>query len=288
MRRSGPSLRGPVACAAMNEIAEPARSFLTLHQRDLPLLLPNPWDVGSAKLLATLGFEALATTSSGYAATLGRLDGSVTRDEALAHCETIVGATDLPVTADLENGFADDPAGVAQTVRLALNAGLAGCSIEDFTGRGADPIYPLEAAAERVAAAAEAARAGPRQLVLTARSENYLRGRPDLADTIARLQAYQEAGADVLYAPGMRSAEDIRSLVASVDRPVNVLAVPGVPPVSELAAIGVRRVSVGGGFAFVALGATIAAARELLDEGTYTFWGTAREGATGARSAFGA
>jgi 2-methylisocitrate lyase-like PEP mutase family enzyme len=271
----------------VSELSEPAGAFLALHQGERPLLLPNPWDVGSAKLLASLGFQALATTSSGYAATLGRLDGSVTRDEALAHAETIVGATGLPVNADLENGFADDPEGVAQTVRLAVGAGLAGCSVEDFTGRGDDPIYPLELAAERVAAAAEAAHAGPGQLVLTARSENYLHGRRDLADTVARLQAYQEAGADVLYAPALRSADDIRSVVESLDRPVNVLAIPGVPTVDELAAIGVRRVSVGGGFAFVALGATVAAARELLDQGTYGFWETAGPGAQAARAAFG-
>src|SRR3954447_18226447 len=192
----------------MTELAE---RFRPLHHGDGPLLLPNPWDVGSAKVLASLGFQALATTSSGHAATLGRLDGSVTRDEALAHGAEIVGATELPVNADLENGFADDPAGVGETVRLAVDAGLAGCSIEDFSGDGDDPIYPLEAAAERVAAAAEAASGGA-GLVLTARSENYLHGRPDLDDTIARLQAFQEAGADVLYAPGLRSIEDIRTL----------------------------------------------------------------------------
>src|SRR3954471_19364289 len=167
--------------------------FRALHDGDSPLLLPNPWDAGSAKLLASLGFEALATTSSGFAATLGRLDGSVTRDEAIAHGAAIVKATDLPVNADLENGFADDPAGVGETVRLAVEAGLAGCSIEDFSGRDAEPIYPLEQAAERVAAAAEAA--GGR-IIVTARSENYLHGRRDLDDTIARLQAFEQAGAD--------------------------------------------------------------------------------------------
>jgi 2-methylisocitrate lyase-like PEP mutase family enzyme len=261
-----------------------AERFRALHDGDTPLLLPNPWDVGSAKLLASLGFQALATTSSGYAATLGRLDGSVTRDEAIAHSAEIVAATELPVNADLENGFADDPAEVGETVRLALGAGLAGCSIEDFTGRPDDPIYPLELAAERVAAAAEAA---GRQLVLTARSENYLHGWPDLDDTIARLVAFQEAGADVLYAPGLRSIEDIRAVVAAVDRPVNVLALPVAPPVPELAAAGVSRVSVGGGFAFAALGALVAAGRELLDQGTYGFWENAGPGAKAARAAFG-
>src|SRR3954452_23388451 len=195
-------------------MTEQAERFRALHHADAPLLLPNPWDVGSAKLLASLGFQALATTRSGFAATLGRLDGSVTRDEALAHGAEIVGATELPVNADLENGFADDPPGVGETVQLAIDAGLAGCSIEDFTGREDDPFYPLELAAERVAAAAEAA--GGR-LVLTARSENFVPGRQHLADTVARLQAFQEAGADVLYAPGLRSLDDIRSLVESVD-----------------------------------------------------------------------
>src|SRR5215210_1655517 len=161
----------------MDAQADLARHFLDLHRGERPLLIPNPWDQGSAKLLASLGYQALATTSSGHAATVGRLDGTVTREEAIAHAATIVGATGLPVSADLENGFADEPDGVAQTVRLALDAGLAGCSIEDFTGRDDDPIYPLELAAERVAAAAEAAHGGPASLVLTARSENYLRGR---------------------------------------------------------------------------------------------------------------
>jgi 2-methylisocitrate lyase-like PEP mutase family enzyme len=192
----------------------------------------------------------------------------------------------LPVSADLERAFADEPSGVAATVRLALEAGLAGCSVEDFSGREDAPIYDPGLAAERVAAAAEAAHAGPVHLVLTARAENWLHGRPDLADTIARLQAYQEAGADVLYAPGLERLEDIRQLVASVDRPVNVLALPGAPTVPELAAAGVSRVSVGGAFAFAALGAVVEAARELREEGTYRFWEQARAGARAARAAF--
>jgi 2-methylisocitrate lyase-like PEP mutase family enzyme len=261
-----------------------SRHFLELHHEAAPLLLPNPWDIGSAKLLESLGFRALATTSSGFAATLGRLDGSVTRDEALAHSAEIAGATPLPVNGDLENGFADEPEGVAQTVRLAIDAGLAGCSIEDFTGREDDPIYSLEAAVERVAAAAEAA---GDELVLTARSENYLHGRKDLDDTIARLQAYSEAGAHVLYAPGLRAAEDIRAVVEAVDKPVNVLALPGAPSVSEMGELGVSRVSVGGAFAFAAAGALVAAGRELLDQGTYSFWETAKPGAQAAREAFG-
>jgi 2-methylisocitrate lyase-like PEP mutase family enzyme len=258
--------------------------FRALHDQSQPLLLPNPWDAGSAKLLESLGFQALATTSSGFAATLGRLDGTVTRDEAIAHSALIVDATSLPVSADLENGFADDPDGVAQTIRLAVDAGLAGCSVEDYSGREDDPIYEAAAAAERIAAAAEAA-AG--EIVITARSENYLHGRKDLADTIARLQSFQEAGADVLYAPGLTSLDEIRSLVESVDRPVNVLARPGVPAVAELAQAGVSRVSVGGGFAFVGLGAVVDAARELLDEGTYGFWETGATGAKAAYKAFG-
>src|SRR3954451_17398285 len=175
--------------------------------------MPNPWDLGSAKLLESLGFEALATTSSGFAATLGRADGRVTRDEALAHAAELAAATELPVSADLENCFADDPAGVAETIRLAVDAGLAGASVEDYSGRDDDPIYPAGLATERVAAAAEAAHAGPVRLVLTGGAENHVHGRDDLADTIARLQAYQEAGADVLFAPGLKRAEDIRAVV---------------------------------------------------------------------------
>src|SRR5580658_910927 len=256
---------------AMTTQAEQARRFLTLHRPGQPLLLPNPWDCGSARLLAWSGFEALATTSSGYAATLGRDDGLVTRDEALGHAAAIVAATDLPVSADLENCFADSPAGVAETVALAIGTGLAGCSVEDFTGREDDPIYDLKLAADRVAAAAEAAHSGPVHFVLTARAENYLHGRADLADTIARLQAYQQAGADVLYAPGLRRLEDIRQVIREVDRPVNVLALDGVPAVAELAEAGVSRISVGGSFAFAALGALVGAATELREQGTYGF-----------------
>jgi len=270
----------------MTDQLEKARRFLALHRGGEPLLLPNPWDRGSAVLLASMGFHALATTSSGFAATLGRADGRVTRDEAVEHAAWIVQATDLPVTADLEHGFADDPAGVAETVGLATAAGLAGCSVEDFTGDPDDPIYDAGLAAARVEAAAEAAHRGPVHLVLTARAENYLHDRPDLADTIARLQAYQEAGADVLYAPGLTDLEDIRRVVSSLDRPVNVLARPGVPAVAELASVGVARISVGGGFAFAALGALLEAAAELRDAGTYTYWERAATGAKGAASAF--
>jgi 2-methylisocitrate lyase-like PEP mutase family enzyme len=250
--------------------ADPA-AFLELHRPGQPLLLPNPWDVGSARVLASLGFAALATTSSGFAATLGRLDGSVTRDEAIAHAAEIAAATPLPVSADLENGFADDPQGVADTVAAAIGAGLAGCSVEDFTGRADDPIYDLGYAVARVEAAVEAAHAGPERLVLTARAENYLHGRSDLADTIARLQRYAEAGADVLYAPGLTEASDIRDLISAVDRPVNVLALAAAPPVAELAQLGVARISVGGSFAFAALGALVEAVQELQTAGTYGY-----------------
>jgi 2-methylisocitrate lyase-like PEP mutase family enzyme len=267
--------------------AERAAKFLELHTGGAPLLLPNPWDIGSARLFASMGFDALATTSSGHAATLGRLDGGVTRDEAIEHAAMLVAATELPLSADLENGFGADAAGVAQTLQMALAVGLAGGSVEDSSGNEDAPIFEMAEAVERVAAAAEVAHGGEIHLVLTARCENHLHGRDDLADTIARLQAYQEAGADVLYAPGLRSLEDIRSLVAAVDRPVNVLALPGVPPVAELAAVGVSRISVGGGFAFAGLGAVIEAARELRDDGTYAYWERTSIGSKGARKAFG-
>lgn len=257
-----------------------------MHDRDRPFLIPNPWDAGSAKVLAALGFEALATTSGGFAATLGRRDGTVTRDEAIEHARSIVAVTDLPVSADLEHGFADEPDGVAETIRLAVGAGLAGCSIEDSTGRQGDPIYDAALAAERVSAAAEMAHGGPARLVLTARAENYLHGRRDLADTIARLQRFEEAGADVLYAPGVTDLGEIRSLVASVSLPVNVLALPDAPSVGDLADAGVRRISVGSAFAWVALGALVEAATELRDEGTYGFWARARTGSRVAGPSF--
>lgn len=267
--------------------ARRAERFLALHVPGRPLLLPNPWDVGSARLLESLGFQALATTSSGFAATLGRLDGSVTRDEALAHGAAIVAATDLPVSADLENGFGDSPDSVAETAAGAVAAGLAGFSIEDFSADADDPIYEQSRAAERVVAAAEIAHRGPAHVVLTARSENHIRGHDDLGDTIARLLAFQAAGADVLYAPGLATADQIRAVVSAVDRPVNVLARPGLPTIAELAALGVSRVSVGGAFAFAAIAAVVDAARELREEGTYGFIGPAVEGGKAARAAFG-
>jgi 2-methylisocitrate lyase-like PEP mutase family enzyme len=270
----------------MSSQAERAERFLSLHKGERLLLLPNPWDLGSAKLFESIGFEALATTSAGFAMTVGRLDGSVSRDEAIAHAESIATATALPVSADLENCFADDPAGVAETLRLAGEAGLAGASIEDYTRDSGSPIYEIGLAAERVAAAANAAHAGDARLVLTARAENHLYGAGDLADTIARLQAYREAGADVLYAPGLHHIDEIRELVSAVDAPVNVLAWPGGPSVPELQEAGVSRVSVGSAFAYAALGAASEAARELLNDGTYEFWKQGTVGAQAAKAAF--
>jgi 2-methylisocitrate lyase-like PEP mutase family enzyme len=269
----------------MTTHADRAARFLQLHREERPLLLANAWDVGSAKLLTALGYQALATTSSGYAASLGRLDYGVTREESLAHAAALVGATEVPVSADLEECFAVDTAGVAATVHGALDAGLAGCSIEDWDPRE-QRLYDVGAAAERVAAAAASAHAGDVHLVLTARAENYLRGNPELNDTIARLQAYQEAGADVLYAPGLDRPEELRELLAAVQVPVNVLARRGTPPVAELAAMGVKRISVGGGFAFAAYGAALRAASELMTDGTYSFAELSVAGAKAAQTAF--
>jgi 2-methylisocitrate lyase-like PEP mutase family enzyme len=243
--------------------------FRDLHVPGRPLLMPNPWDVGSARVLASLGFRALATTSAGFAGTLGRPDGAVTRDEALAHAADLVAAVDVPVSADLENCFADDPAGVAATAAGAAAAGLAGFSIEDWSGRA---VYDIGQAAERVAAACDAG------LVVTARAENHLHGNQDLDDTIRRLQAYQQAGADVLYAPGLSRVEDVRAVVSAVDRPVNVLVWPGLPDVAGLAGAGVARISDGGAFALAATGALARAGRELLEQGTYGFLDLAIEG----------
>jgi 2-methylisocitrate lyase-like PEP mutase family enzyme len=270
----------------MSTQAQAAERFLALHRPGEPLLMPNPWDAGSARLLASLGFEALATTSGGHAMTLGRRDGGVTRAEALAHAAEIVAATALPVSADLEDGFGEAPETVGETVALARSVGLAGCSIEDYGGEGERRVYAPGLAVERVAAAVEAARAGPGGFVLTARAENHLRGIDDLDDTIARLRAFEQAGADVLYAPGLRSIEQIRAVVEALERPVNVLMFPGSPPVSELAAAGVARVSVGAAFAFAALAAVVDAARELRDDGTAGYLERTALGARAAREAF--
>ena len=235
--------------------------------------MPNPWDAGSAKLLAGLGFEALATTSAGFAFSLGLRDGAAGRELILENAAAIVNATDLPVSADLENCFADEPTGVADTIRAAVAIGLAGGSVEDTTGRREDPIYPLELAVERVAAAADEARSAPTGFVLTARAENYLHGRPDLADTILRLQRFQEAGADVLYAPALPSLEAVIEVVRSVDRPVNVLLGPArsSPTFAQLEAAGVKRVSSGSALSRAALASFLAGARELRASATFSF-----------------
>jgi len=272
--------------AEVSDQREKAARFLALHRGERPLLLANAWDAGSAAILASLGFEALATTSSGHAATLGRLDGSVTRGEALAHAAAIVAATPLPVSADLEHCFPDEAGGVGETIRLAVAAGLAGASIEDYSGDDAEGIYPLELARERVAAAAAVAHAGPVHLVLTARAENHIRGRDDLDDTIVRLRAYEAAGADVLYAPGLTGLAEIRRVLDAVARPLNVLVRPGLAPIAALTQAGVARVSVGGAFAYAALAGLVAAAVELRDAGTYGFLEQAAAGSARAREAF--
>src|SRR5580704_7582407 len=251
--------------------AEKGRAFRALHERDHAFIIPNPWDAGSARILAYLGFEALASTSMGYAFSIGMRDNTVGREGILEHIAVLASATDLPVNADLENGFGDDPAIAAETIRLAAAAGVVGGSIEDATGREEGPIYCFEHAVARVEAAVEAAHALPFPFTLTGRAENYLHGNPDLKDTIKRLQAYQEAGADVLYAPGLRSKEDIAEVVRSVDRPVNALmGLQGVVLTqAELSEIGVKRISVGSALARAAMGAFLRAAKEMRDKGTF-------------------
>jgi 2-methylisocitrate lyase-like PEP mutase family enzyme len=252
---------------------EKALAFRALHERDSAFIIPNPWDIGTASLLAHLGFEALATTSAGYAFSVGQRDNTIGRDQMMAHVAEIVSATELPVSADLENGFGDDPNTVAETIRLAAAAGLVGASIEDATTRPSDPIYDHALAVERVRAAAVVARALPFPFMLTARAENYLVGRPDLDDTIKRLQAYQAAGADVLYAPGLRTKEDIAAVVSSVERPVNVImGLQGAHlSLAELSELGVKRVSVGSALSRAALGAFLRAAEEMRAHGTFRF-----------------
>ena len=261
----------------MRTQAEKGRVFRELHDRERAFIIPNPWDVGTARLLAHLGFEALATTSAGFAFSQGKLDNAVGRDRMIEHVAALAAATDLPVSADLENGFGDSPEVVAETFRLAAEAGVAGASIEDATGRPEDPIYHLEAAAERVRAAVEVARSLPFPFVVTARAENFLVGRRDLADTIHRLQAYREAGADVLFAPGLATREEIGAVVREVDAPVNVLmGLQGSAlSLAELEDLGVRRVSVGSTLSRAALGAFLRAAREMREHGTFSFSGEA-------------
>jgi 2-methylisocitrate lyase-like PEP mutase family enzyme len=250
-------------------------AFAALHDGPRAFVIPNPWDAGTARLLTGLGFAALATTSAGLAFSLGRKDGEnlITRDEALANARAIVAATHLPVAADLENGFGVAPDVVAETIRRAAEAGLVGGSIEDATGDPDAPIHSLEAAAERIAAAAEAARSLAFPFTLTARAENFLHGNPDLKDTVRRLQAYEAAGADVLYAPGLPDVEAVRVVLSEVGRPVNVLVggSPSGPSVSELSDLGVRRISLGSNLYKVAASAFVAAAGELRDCGTYGF-----------------
>jgi 2-methylisocitrate lyase-like PEP mutase family enzyme len=265
---------------------ELATRFLHLHKPGEPLLMPNAWDIGSAVLLASLGFEALATTSGGFATSRGRLDGAMSRGEVLAHVAELAGATALPLSADLENCFADEPEGVARTIAESIAGGVAGCSVEDFTGDADEPIYDIDLATARVEAAAEAAHNGAVRVVLTARAENYIHGRPDLGDTIARLQAYQAAGADVLFAPRLDDPAELRQLMAEVDLPVSVLAALGAPNVAELAALGVSRISVGGAFAVAAYGALVNAATELREQGTYGYWELTKTGGRAGRAAF--
>ncbi len=252
---------------------EKGEIFRSLHQRERAFIIPNPWDAGTARMLAHMKFEALATTSAGNAFSLGQKDGTVGREGTLANVAAIAAATELPVSGDLENGFGDSPEAVAETIRLAAEAGAVGGSIEDATGRPDQAIYPIEEAIERIEAAAEAVRNLPFPFTLTARAENYLYGRADLKDTIHRLRTYQEAGADVLYAPGLSSREDIAAVVSSVDRPVNVLmGLGGLDlTLNDLSEMGVRRVSVGGAMCRLALGAFLSAAKEMKESGSFGF-----------------
>ena len=259
----------------MATYAEKAAAFRALHERPGAFVIPNPWDAGTARLLAWLGFEALATTSLGLANTLGRADGTgaVSRDEVLANCRAIAGATDLPVNADLENGYADEPEAAAGMIRLAAEAGVVGGSIEDATGDPLKPIYDFELAVERVRAAAEVARSLPTPFMLTARAENFLHGRRDLDDTIRRLRAFEAAGAEVLYAPGLGDLESIRTVTAAVGKPVNVVMSAADPSitVAQLALAGVKRISVGGALSRLALAAFLKGAREMKEQGSFTY-----------------
>ena len=247
--------------------------FRELHEQDGIFIIPNPWDVGTARILASMGFEALATSSAGFAFSLGVIDGAVSRERTLTHCRDMAAATELPVSADLEMGFGDTPESAAETVLAAAETGLAGCSIEDYTNRPDQPIYDFQLAVERIKAAVAATRSLPHDFILTARCENFIRGNPDLFATIERLQAFEEAGADVLYAPALPGLETIRTVCTSVGRPVNVLmGIPGSTyNVEELAEAGVRRISVGSCPARVALGAFMKASQEMSEQGTFNF-----------------
>lgn len=249
---------------------EKARAFRALHERDGAFIIPNPWDAGSARLLAGMGFEALATTSSGFAYTVGRPDGSVSLEEKLEHCRTLTASTELPISADLENGYSDDPKEAAATVTRAAEAGVVGGSIEDFSGDASQPIYDLELAVERVGAAVEAARALSFPFTLTARAENFLHSRKDLDDTIRRLTAFESAGADVLYAPGLTTLDEVREVSGALSQPINVLA-PLIKGASraDLAEAGAKRLSIGGALHLAALGPVIRAANEMRHDGTF-------------------
>lgn len=246
------------------------KTFRLLHQGPDVLLMPNPWDPGTTKFLASLGFKAMATSSAGFAFSRGLADGAITFDAMMQHCRDLVAATDLPVSGDLEKGKGDSADSAAETIFAAEAAGLAGCSIEDFSGDPDKPVYEFSHAVERVAAAAEAARALKRDFVFTARAENFLRGQNDLDDTIKRLQAFEEAGADVLFAPGISDLESIKILCDSVSKPLSVLAPPSLT-VSELAAAGVKRISLGPRLTTAAFSAIHDAARQVLDKGTFEF-----------------
>jgi 2-methylisocitrate lyase-like PEP mutase family enzyme len=255
------------------EMTDKGAQFRALHAGPGAFIIPNPWDVGTARILAAMGFRALATTSAGMAFSLGLRDGRVTPEDTLRHCRSLVGATPLPVSADLEKGFGDSPESVVETIRAAAAIGLAGCSIEDHTNRKDDPIFEFGLAVERIAAGAEAARALPNDFVLTARCENFLWGRADLDDTLKRLQAFEKAGADVLYAPGLKDIESIRMVCSSLTKPVNVIVgLPGVTfTLAELSAAGARRISVGSALARLAFGTFIEAAREMQAGGTFGY-----------------
>jgi 2-methylisocitrate lyase-like PEP mutase family enzyme len=259
----------------MTTQAQKAAAFRALHERDGAFIIPNPWDAGTARLLTALGFEALATTSLGLANTLGRADGAgaVSRAEVLANCAEIAGATHLPVSADLENCYAHEPRAAAEMIRLAAEAGVVGGSIEDATGDAQQPIYEFELAVERVQAAAEMAHSLQFPFTLTARAENFLHGRRDLDDTIRRLQAFEKAGADVLYAPGLRDLATMRSVASSVKRPLNVVMSAADPALTaaQLAQAGVKRISIGGALSRLALASVLRAAHEMKEQGGFTW-----------------
>lgn len=255
----------------MRSQMEKALAFRALHERPGIFIMPNPWDAGTAKLLAALGFEALATTSLGLANMLGRADSTVSRADTIANCRTIAEATDLPVNADLENCFADEPEAAAETIRLAAEAGVVGGSIEDFTGDRANPIYDFDLAVARVRAAVAVARSLPIPFMLTARAENLIRGRPDMDDTIRRLQAYEAAGADVLYAPGLKTVAEVRHVVSALQRPFNIVTGWLDPDITaaQLGEAGAKRISVGGALSRLALATFVNAGRAMQEEGSF-------------------